>query len=77
MTTASLLDPRMLATMIFEACLTEPLSKKELAGLFDCSRNQVKTLVLDKYPHHTLGSKFRMHLKDMPPTYFLKYATLV
>jgi hypothetical protein len=52
--------------------LTEPMSQDELGRLFMCHRNQVKSLVLDTYPHKLSGKKYRMQVKDMPPSYIPK-----
>lgn len=52
---------------------TEFLTHKELASLFGCGRNQVKTKVLDKYPHEQDGTTVRMYVKDMPPAYLRRF----
>lgn len=56
----------------FHELLTEPLSKKELAVLFVCHRNSVDTAVFSWYWHRQEGQKYRMLVKDMPFTYFLR-----
>jgi hypothetical protein len=57
--------------------LTEPLTKTELGEYFTCHRNNVEKLVLDKYPHETVGKgrgpKYRLHVADMPPAYQQKH----
>lgn len=50
--------------------LTEPLTHKELAVLFDTHRNYVVKNVLRKHPHKSAGKKKRMLVMDMPPRYF-------
>jgi len=59
--------------------LTEPMTKKELADLFVCHRNDVAVTVLAKYPHETVGTtakpKYRLQVANMPPAYSEKHRT--
>jgi hypothetical protein len=56
--------------------MTKPLTKKELADLFVCSRNDVQQAVLDKYPHEVCGTtarpKYRLSTAAMPAAYHAK-----
>ena len=49
--------------------MTEPLTQDDLARFFFCHRNQVKTLILGKYPYELIGKRYRLRVTDMPPSY--------
>lgn len=49
--------------------MTEPLTIQQIARYFNVHRNKVSELVLAKYPHETIGSKYRLPIDVMPPLY--------
>ena len=49
--------------------LTEPMTLKDIAGWFNCGRNEVRKGVLAIYWHQKDGRKYRMQTTDMPALY--------
>ena len=53
---------------IADAILTQPLTKTDIATLFNCDRSKVQE-ILNNYSHQIVGTKYRMRVADMPPLY--------
>lgn len=61
---------RQAGTQGFDKLMTEPLTKIQLGNINNYHRNQVPTRVLPRYRYVMDGKRYRLYVKDMPPTYF-------